>query len=175
MPMGNYKEKLKEITTFVFDYDGVFSDGVVYLLENGEQIRTTHSRDGYALQLALKYGYRIVVITGAYSLGVVERFRRTGVEDVFIGASNKLDVFNTYCEKHGLRTEEILVMGDDIPDYQMLEHAGVACCPADAVWEVRNIVDYVSIYRGGQGCVRDVIEQVLRLQGKWMQADAFHW
>jgi 3-deoxy-D-manno-octulosonate 8-phosphate phosphatase (KDO 8-P phosphatase) len=173
--MSNYKEKLKNITTFVFDYDGVFSDGVVYIMENGEMIRTTHSRDGYALQLALKHGYRIAVITGADSKGVVERFKHLDIPDVYIGASDKLAVYDAFCAKYGLHDEEILVMGDDIPDYPILERAGVACCPADAVWEIRNLSEYVSIYPGGKGCVRDIIEQVLRLQGKWLQTGAYHW
>jgi 3-deoxy-D-manno-octulosonate 8-phosphate phosphatase (KDO 8-P phosphatase) len=173
--MTNYKERLSGITTFVFDYDGVFSDGVVYITESGEQLRTTHSRDGYALQLAIKNNYRICIITGAWSTGIVERFRKIGIHDVFIGATNKLEVFNDFCAKNNLSEEEVLVMGDDIPDYQMLQKAWVACCPSDAVWEIRNIVDYISIYPGGKGCVRDIIEQVMRLRGHWMQDDAFHW
>lgn len=173
--MKNYKERLIDITTFVFDYDGVFSDGVVYILENGEMIRSTHSRDGYALQLALKKGYRICVITGAYSNGIVERFKKIGIEDVFIGADDKLKVFDEYCRKHALKQEEVLVMGDDIPDYKMIQRAWVSCCPSDAAWEIRSSVDYISIYPGGRGCVRDIIEQVMRLQGKWMNNDAFHW
>ncbi len=173
--MSNYKEKLKQITTFVFDYDGVFSDGVVYVLENGEMMRTTHSRDGYAVQLAIKKGYRIAVITGANSPGVAERFRHLDMPDIYLGASDKRSVFESFVEKYGLRKEEILVMGDDIPDYPMLQSAGVATCPADAVWEIRSVSEYVSIYPGGKGCVRDIIEQVMRLQGNWMQTDAYQW
>ncbi len=173
--MKNYKERLVDITTFVFDYDGVFSDGVVYIMENGDMIRSTHSRDGYALQLALKNGYRICVITGAFSTGIVERFKKVGIHDVFIGADDKLKVFNEYCTRHSLKKEDVLVMGDDIPDLRMIKKAWVSCCPADAAWEVRSSVDYISIYPGGRGCVRDIIEQVMRLQGKWMNDDAFHW
>lgn len=173
--MSNYKEKLTGITTFVFDYDGVFSDGVVYILDNGDQVRTTHSRDGYALQLALKKGYRIAIITGAYSIGVVERFRKVGIHDVYIGSTDKKAVFDSFCEKYALKREEILAMGDDIPDLPVLKAAHVACCPSDAVWEVRSVADYISILPGGKGCVRDIMEQVMRLQGKWMDDDAYHW
>ncbi len=173
--MANYKEKLTGITTFVFDYDGVFTDGVVYLLEDGEQLRTANARDGYALQLAIRNGYRICIITGGLSKGIAERFKRLNVEDVFLGAHDKLSVFNSICQKHNLSKEEILVMGDDIPDYQMIMKAGVSCCPADAAMEIRSTVDYISHYNGGKGCVRDIIEQVMRLQGKWMKEDAFFW
>lgn len=173
--MSNYKEKLAHITTFVFDYDGVFTDGVVYLLDNGEQLRTANARDGYALQLALKNGYRICIITGGYSIGVEERFKRLNIEDVYLGAFDKLTAFKTFCDKHNLSKEEILVMGDDIPDLPLIHQAMVSCCPADAAMEVLSAVDYISHYNGGKGCVRDILEQVMRLQGKWLQKDAFYW
>ncbi len=173
--MTNYKEKLSGITTFVFDYDGVLTDGLVYIMESGEPLRSAHARDGYALQLAAKQGYRICVITGALSNGVVERFKRLGIHDVYIGANDKLKVYHDFCKKYKLKKEEILVMGDDIPDYPLIREAWVSCCPSDAVWEIRTEVDYISIYPGGKGCVRDIIEQVLRLQGRWMLDDAFHW
>ncbi|HRZ43302.1 MAG TPA: 3-deoxy-D-manno-octulosonate 8-phosphate phosphatase [Bacteroidales bacterium] len=173
--MSNYKEKLASITTFVFDYDGVFTDGVVYLSDKGDQFRGAHARDGYALQLAARNNYRIMVITGALSDGIVHRMERLGIHDVHTGAFHKADVFAGYCRKHNLAREEVLVMGDDIPDLPILREAWVSCCPSDAVWEVRSAVDYVSHYPGGRGCVRDIIEQVMRLQGKWMKDDAFIW
>lgn len=173
--MSNYKEKLTGITTFVFDYDGVFTDGTVYLSDNGDQLRTANARDGYALQLAAKLGYRICVITGAYSNGIVERFKKLGIVDVYIGSNDKLKVFKDFCQKYELDSNEILIMGDDIPDYPLIMEAWVSCCPSDAVWEIRSQVDYISIYPGGKGCVRDIIEQVLRLQGRWMKPDGFHW
>jgi 3-deoxy-D-manno-octulosonate 8-phosphate phosphatase (KDO 8-P phosphatase) len=173
--VSNYKEKLSSITTFVFDYDGVFTDGMVFLSDSGEQFRSANAKDGYALQLAIRNGYRICVITGAVSEGITERFRRLGIHDVFIGATHKLVTFEDYCASHQIRKEEILVMGDDIPDLPLLREAWVSCCPADAVWEVRSLVDYISIQPGGRGCVRDIIEQVMRLQNRWMQDDAFQW
>jgi 3-deoxy-D-manno-octulosonate 8-phosphate phosphatase (KDO 8-P phosphatase) len=173
--MANYKEKLAGITTFVFDYDGVFTDGIVYMMDSGEQLRSANARDGYALQLAARLGYQICVITGAYSVSIVERLKKLGIDDVYTGANNKLEVFQEFCGKYHLNKEEILVMGDDIPDYQMIREAWVSCCPADAVWEIRSAVDYISIHPGGKGCVRDIIEQVLRLQGRWMGDEAFHW
>jgi 3-deoxy-D-manno-octulosonate 8-phosphate phosphatase (KDO 8-P phosphatase) len=173
--MTNYKEKLAGITTFVFDYDGVFTDGIVYMMDNGEQLRSANARDGYALQLAARLGYRICVITGAFSNSIIERLKKLGIYDVYTGANNKLEVFNGFVEKYQLKKEEILVMGDDIPDYPLIRDAWVSCCPADAVWEIRSAVDYISIQPGGRGCVRDIIEQVLRLQGRWMGEEAFHW
>lgn len=173
--MSNYKEKLSGITTFVFDYDGVFTDGIVYISESGEQMRTANARDGYALQLAARLGYRICVITGAYSNGIVERFKNLGITDIYLGANDKLQVFKDFCLKYSLDSKEVIAMGDDIPDLPVIREAWVSCCPADAVWEIRSVVDYVSIFPGGRGCVRDIIEQVLRLQGRWMQEHAFHW
>ncbi|MFO7722936.1 MAG: 3-deoxy-D-manno-octulosonate 8-phosphate phosphatase [Bacteroidales bacterium] len=173
--MVNYKERLAGITTFVFDYDGVFTDGIVYMMDNGEQLRSANVRDGYALQLAARLGYRICVITGADSVSIVERLRRLGIDDVYTGANNKLDIFQRFVGKYNLSKEEILVMGDDIPDYPLIRDAWVSCCPSDAVWEIRTAVDYISIHPGGKGCVRDIIEQVLRLQGRWMGDEAYHW
>lgn len=173
--MPNYKEKLSSITTFVFDYDGVFTDGIVYMSDSGEQFRSANARDGYALQLAAKKGYRICIITGAFSDGIHERFSRLGIHDVFTGANDKHQVFREYCDRNKLAHNEVLVMGDDIPDFPMIRDAWVSCCPSDAVWEIRSAVDYISIFAGGKGCVRDIIEQVMRLQNQWMLDDAFHW
>ncbi len=173
--MSNYKEKLANISTFVFDYDGVFTDGIVYLSDKGDQFRGANAKDGYALQLAARNGYRICVITGAMSDGIVERLNRLGINDVFTGSYHKSDVFRNFCLNNKLQREEVLVMGDDIPDLPLLREAWVSCCPSDAVWEVRTAVDYVSHFAGGKGCVRDIIEQVMRLQGKWMRDDAFIW
>lgn len=173
--MANYKKYLSGITTFVFDYDGVFTDGIVYLTDKGEQIRTANAKDGYALQLANRYGYRICVITGANSKSITERFKKLGIEDIFMGSENKLGVYKKFCEKYDLKREEIVVMGDDIPDYRIMKQAIISCCPANASVEIREIADYISKFDGGKGCVRDIIEQVLRVQGRWMLDDSFSW
>lgn len=173
--MTNYKELLKHITTFVFDYDGVLTEGIITLTENGEPLRTANVRDGYALQLAVKKGYRIAVISGGKSRSMANRLFSLGIKDVFLGVGNKVDVFNKYLQDKGVAKEEVVYMGDDIPDYQVMQLAAIAACPADAVEEIRAISNYISHYGGGKGCVRDIIEQVLKLQKNWMNDDAFRW
>lgn len=173
--MTNYKELLKNISTFIFDYDGVLTEGIVTLTEEGEPLRTANVRDGYALQLAVKKGYRIAVISGGKSKSMMNRLSSLGIEDVFLGVEHKIEVFNDYLEKNGLKKEEVVYMGDDIPDYQVMQQAAVAACPADASEEIRSISHYISHFEGGRGCVRDIIEQVLKLQQKWMNDDAFKW
>ena len=170
----SYKENLTTITTFIFDVDGVLTDGSVHLFNN-EAIRTLNSRDGYALQYAAKKGYKIFVITGGNSTSVKSRLLQSGVTEVVLKASRKLDVYNTLKQKHHLKDEEVLYMGDDIPDYAVMEKAGIAACPQDAAVEIKEISDYQSPYTGGRHCVRDVIEQTLRLQGKWFNEDAHEW
>ena len=173
--MTNYKELLKDITTFIFDYDGVLTEGIVWLTENGEPLRTANVRDGYALQLAIKKGYRIAVISGGKSGSTTRRLASLGITDVFLGVEHKIDVFNDYLRENGLNAKEVLYMGDDIPDLKPMEGAGVAACPADASEEIRAVSDYISHHNGGKGCVRDIIEQVMKLQNKWMKDDAFTW
>ena len=173
--MTNYKEKLKNITTFIFDYDGVLTEGIVWLTEKGEPLRTANVRDGYALQLAVKKGYRVAVISGGKSNSTSNRLRSLGINDIFLGVEHKIDVFDEYVKKNGLSEDEVLYMGDDIPDYKPMGKAAVAACPADAAEEIRAIADYISHYNGGKGCVRDMIEQVLKLQNNWMKDDAFTW
>ena len=173
--MSNYKELLSTVNTFVFDYDGVFTGGTVFLTDEGEPLRTANVKDGYAVQLANKLGYRIVIITGGRSKSVVNRFKLLKVKDVFLGAENKLEVYNEFIKKNGLKPENVLYMGDDIPDYHVMQQVGVATCPADAAEEIKEIVHYISHQKGGQGCVRDVIEQVMKVQGKWMSEEAFKW
>lgn len=170
-----YKEKLNKIDTFIFDFDGVLTDGTVYLLPPKEFIRTMHVRDSFAIQYAVKKGYRIAIITGGNSEMVRERMAYLGVQDVFLRASDKLKVYNAYTSEHGVNDEKVLYIGDDLPDYPVLKKVGVAVCPADAVEEVKAIVDYVSPRKGGQACVREIIEQVLKLQGKWFDEDATQW
>jgi 3-deoxy-D-manno-octulosonate 8-phosphate phosphatase (KDO 8-P phosphatase) len=173
--MENYKETLKYINTFCFDYDGVFTNGVMMLLSNGEIARTAHVRDGYAVQLASKKGYNIVIITGGTQEAVKTRFEGLGVDDVFLGAHNKLAVFERYMLDNRIDPSRVCYMGDDIPDYEVMALPGLPSCPKDAVPEIKSRAKYISPYNGGEGCVRDIIEQVLKAQGKWMDRDAMEW
>ncbi len=173
--MANYKEFLKNIKAFVFDYDGVLSDGYVITTGDGEVFRTTSVKDGYALQLARKKGYRIAVISGARSEAMVHRMKALHITDVFMGVDDKLDVFKKYLQKNGLTPEQVLYMGDDIPDYRVMKAAGIATCPADAAEEIKSVSKYISHFQGGRGCVRDVIEQVLKIQNQWMNDDGYQW
>lgn len=165
--MENFKHKLRNITCFVFDVDGVLTDGSLILLQTGEQARTMNIRDGYALQLAVKKGYRIVIISGGKSEAVKTRLNALGIEDVFLGIEDKIITLKQVILKNNLKAENILYMGDDIPDIESMKLCGIASCPADAAPEVKEISIYVSDKKGGEGCVRDVIEQTMRLHGKW--------
>ena len=173
--MKNYKALLKKINTFVFDYDGVFTNGTIILQNNGEPLRTSNVKDGYAIQLANKKGYRVVIISGGKSESMTNRFKLLKVNDVFLGVERKIEVFEKYLKDHNIEAENTVYMGDDIPDYEVMKKAGVACCPADAAEEIRSISHYISHQNGGEGCVRDIIEQVLKVQGKWMNEDAYMW
>jgi 3-deoxy-D-manno-octulosonate 8-phosphate phosphatase (KDO 8-P phosphatase) len=172
--MISYKEKLNQIKAFAFDVDGVLTNGEVLLI-GGEVIRTLNSKDGYAIQYAAKMGYPIFIITGGNSHEVKTRLLGLGATEVHLAAFNKLNVFNSIIEKYGIGANEILYMGDDIPDYEVLQAAGVSSCPQDAAPEIKAICHYQSPYKGGQQCVRDVIEQTLRVQGKWFSDKAFEW
>jgi 3-deoxy-D-manno-octulosonate 8-phosphate phosphatase (KDO 8-P phosphatase) len=172
----NYKEKLKYISTFIFDYDGVMTDGKVYLLNKGDALRTGHVKDGYAMQYAVKMGYRVVIISGGKAEGVYKRFNVLTVKDVFMGVGNKYEVFHNYIKENKLKREEVLFMGDDIPDYRLMKDAGMSACPANAAEEIKSVASYISPLDGGEGCVRDVIEQTLKVQGKWFdEKEAFIW
>jgi 3-deoxy-D-manno-octulosonate 8-phosphate phosphatase (KDO 8-P phosphatase) len=171
----SYKERLKNITTFVFDVDGVLTNGDVILEPSGDMLRTMSTRDGYAIQYAVKKGYNICIISGGNSQMVKTRMNYLGVQDVFLGSSNKVPVFDKYLADKDLKSSEILYMGDDIPDYPVLKKVGIATCPHDAAPEVREICHYISHLNGGKGCVRDVIEQVLRAKNDWFHSDAHHW
>jgi 3-deoxy-D-manno-octulosonate 8-phosphate phosphatase (KDO 8-P phosphatase) len=163
----SYKEKFRNITTFVFDVDGVLTDGSLLVMTDGEFLRRMNIKDGYAMQLAIKKGYHIAIISGGHSSGVPLRLKRLGIQEVHMGVGNKLTVFNEMMERFNVSSEKILVMGDDMPDIDMLSACGLPCCPSDAVQEVKNISNYISPYKGGKGCVRDVIEQVLKVQNNW--------
>ena len=172
--MKSYKEKLPNITTFMFDVDGVLTNGDVLLIGEGV-VRTMNSRDGYALQHAKKKGYRILIITGGSSEEVKDRLMDLGATEVRLKSKNKSIVYKELKDKYGFIDEEVLYMGDDIPDYPVLEKVGVSTCPQDAAVEIKEICDYQSPFKGGRHCVRDVIEQTLRVQGKWFDEDGFEW
>ena len=171
----NYKALLTRVTTFIFDYDGVMTDGKLILLHDDKPLRTANVKDGYALQLAVKMGYNVVIISGGISKSVENRFDALKIKDVFLGVNDKLTVFNNYVQEKNLIPEEVVYMGDDIPDYKVMQNVGVPVCPADAVEEIKNISVYISDKNGGEGCVRDIIEQVMKVQGKWMTEEAFKW
>ncbi len=173
--VNNYKELLKHITAFVFDYDGTLTNGTLILLDEGEPLRTANVRDGYAIQLAVKKGFQIALITGGRSKSMSNRFRMLRVQHVFLGVEHKLDTLKAFMEANGLKPENVLYLGDDIPDYHAMKYCGIAACPADAAEEIKSVSHYISHYKGGEGCARDVIEQVLKVQGKWMNDDAFSW
>jgi 3-deoxy-D-manno-octulosonate 8-phosphate phosphatase (KDO 8-P phosphatase) len=165
--MDNVLSNFKQITTFVFDVDGVLTDGTVLLLENGLQARKMHIKDGLALQMAMKNGYRVIIISGSYSEPVVKRLQYLGIEEVFMAVKDKKELLETFMKDRNLSWDEILFMGDDLPDIPVLQKAGVSCCPADAVPEVKQTSMYISTVNGGYGCVRDVIEKVLKLNNHW--------
>jgi 3-deoxy-D-manno-octulosonate 8-phosphate phosphatase (KDO 8-P phosphatase) len=173
--MSNYKKLLKQVNTFVFDYDGVLTDGTVILQPDGDALRTANVKDGYALQLAVKKGFNVAIISGGNSASMKKRFEALRITDFYLGIENKLEVLIQYMKDKKLSPEQILYMGDDIPDYKPMKHAGVACCPADAAPEIQSVSQYISPKEGGKGCVRDVIEQTLKLQDKWMTEDGFRW
>ena len=159
--------KFKHITTFVFDVDGVLTDGNLLVLPGGVMARTMNIKDGYALQLAVKKGYHVLVISGGNSPEVKDRLEKLGVTNVWMQVSDKPTVLKEYMQQHQLAAETVLYMGDDIPDLQVIQLAGLPCCPADAVQEIKEKSVYISHLTGGTGCVRDVIEKVMKLRGDW--------
>ncbi|MES2838366.1 MAG: 3-deoxy-D-manno-octulosonate 8-phosphate phosphatase [Bacteroidota bacterium] len=173
--MRNFKQILDDIKAFAFDVDGVLTDGSVMLMSNGEQLRSLDSKDAYALQLAIKKDFKIAIITGGNSEQVKLRMTELGIKDVFLRSHVKIDVFEDWLLANDLKAEQVLYMGDDIPDYEILKKVQASTCPADAASEIKQICLYVSNKGGGKGCVRDVVEQVLRTQNKWLDNDAFKW
>ena len=165
--MANYLAKLHHIKCFVFDVDGVLTNGSLILLPTGDQVRTMNIRDGYAMQLAIKQGYRIIIISGGKSEAVKTRLNGLGITDVFLGIDSKAETMTEVINKYNLQTEEILYMGDDVPDISAMKLCGLPTCPADAAPEIKYLSLYISDRKGGDGCVRDIIEQTLRLHGKW--------
>jgi 3-deoxy-D-manno-octulosonate 8-phosphate phosphatase (KDO 8-P phosphatase) len=173
--MANFKEDLVQVKAFIFDIDGVLSTQTIALNAFGIPSRTVNLRDGYALQLAVKKRYHIGVISGSTSKEYKKRLRRLGINDIYMKSGNKLSDFNSFLKKHDLSRSDVLFMGDDIPDFQVMKEAGIAVCPSDADSEIKQVSAYISDKKGGEGCVRDVIEQVLRLHYNWMDSDAFTW
>ncbi|KHD90172.1 3-deoxy-D-manno-octulosonate 8-phosphate phosphatase (KDO 8-P phosphatase) [Hydrobacter penzbergensis] len=160
-------ERFKPITAFVFDVDGVLTDGSLLVLPGGVMARRMNIKDGYALQLAVKKGYKVAVISGGNSDEVNERLNKLGVEHVWMKVENKVEVLKAFMHNHNINSTQLLYMGDDIPDIKAMDLAGLPCCPADAAQEIRKKSLYVSRLKGGEGCVRDVIEKVMRLRGDW--------
>ena len=172
--MINYD--LRKIRALIFDVDGVLSRQTISLHPNGEPMRTVNIKDGYALPHAVKCGMTMAIISGAKTEAVRKRYEGLGLKDIVLGAAVKIQAYEELLAKHGLTDEEVLYMGDDIPDYEIMRRVGVPCCPSDAAQEIKEISLYVSPCKGGEGCGRDVIEQVLKVQGKWMHDDtAFGW
>lgn len=163
----SYLSKLHDITTFVFDVDGVLSDGMLHITEEGQLLRNMNTRDGFAIKHALKAGYRVIIITGGRSQGVVKRLEGLGVKEIHSGIQQKIDTLNELVEFFDLDLGKTLYMGDDLPDYDCMRVVHLATCPADAAQEIQRISHFVSALNGGQGCVRDVIERVLKVQGQW--------
>ncbi len=174
--MKNFKEHLKNIKALAFDVDGVLSQSCIPLSTTGEPQRSANIKDGYALQYAVKCGYRVAIITGAVTESIKVRYNKLGITDIYLGAGNKLNEYEDFKQRYGLKDEEILYMGDDIPDIPVLKKSGISCCPADAAVEVCDIADYISFANGGCGCARDIIEQVMKAQGTWLfDEQAFGW
>ncbi len=172
--MINYD--LTRIRAIIFDVDGVLSAETITLSAEGEPLRTVNIKDGYAIQLAQKLGLRIVILTGGKTEAVRLRYARLGVEDIFMGCAVKVKAYDEFLQRYGLKDEEVMYMGDDIPDLEIMRRVGCPVCPKDACPEVLETSIYVSHLRGGYGCGRDVIEQTLRAQGKWvMNEKAFGW
>lgn len=162
-----FLEKLKYIKAIILDVDGVLTNGMLQVTESGDQLRQFNIKDGYALQLAVKRGFKIAVFSGARSKGVEARLKGLGIENVFLGLDSKIEVYQGFMDKYGLLPEEVLYMGDDIPDLPVMKRVGLAVCPSDAVEEIKAVSHYISPIKGGEGCVRDIIEKVLKIQDQW--------
>lgn len=163
----SYKQLLPKITTFIFDVDGVLTNGLVTIMPDGELVRNMNIKDGYALKTAVNKGYRVCIISGGTNEGVRKRLENLGITDIYLGAHDKIKQYTELKEKYNFNDENVLYMGDDIPDFPVMEKVGVPSCPNDAAPEIQKISKYISYKKGGEGCVRDVLEQVMRVQGKW--------
>jgi 3-deoxy-D-manno-octulosonate 8-phosphate phosphatase (KDO 8-P phosphatase) len=173
--MSAIKYDLTTIKAFLFDVDGVLSSDCIPLSENGDPLRTVNIKDGYALQLAVKQGYQVGIITGAYTENIRLRFERLGVQHIYLKSSVKLIDYEDFLRKTGLKDEDIAFAGDDIPDYDVMKRVGLPVSPASAAPEIKALAKYISPRNGGEGVARDIIEQTMKAQGKWMMGDAFGW
>ncbi|MFP4621290.1 MAG: KdsC family phosphatase [Bacteroidales bacterium] len=166
--MTNFKEDLNKINTFIFDVDGVFTDGKIYMMEQNKFIRGFNIKDGFAVKYAVQQGYIIAIISGGDSEMVRKRFIDLGITDIYLNITDKMEALEDFYFKYNIDPDSIMFMGDDLPDYDLMRKCGVPTCPSDAAEEIKSVASYISSFKGGEGCVRDVIEQVLRSQGKWM-------
>jgi 3-deoxy-D-manno-octulosonate 8-phosphate phosphatase (KDO 8-P phosphatase) len=173
--MSTINYDLSKIKAFIFDVDGVLSPNSIPLSLTGEPMRMVNIKDGYAINLAVKHGYSVAIITGADTENIRLRFSRLGVKDIYMKSRVKIIDLNDYMQKTGYKAEEILYSGDDLPDYHVMEAVGLAVAPADAAPEIKGVAQYISHCKGGDGVARDVIEQVMKAQGKWMGDEAFGW
>ena len=173
--MSKINYDLTKIKSFVFDVDGVLSPSTISLHPSGEPMRMVNIKDGYVMQLAVKLGYKIAIITGGKTQAVFDRYKGLGVESIYMGISRKFPTYIEFRDKFNLTDEEIMYMGDDIPDYEIMKVVGLPCAPADAVPEIKECATYITACNGGNGCAREVIEEVLKAQGKWMNDEAFGW
>ncbi|RPG63661.1 MAG: HAD-IIIA family hydrolase [Flavobacteriaceae bacterium TMED206] len=164
----NYKELLKKIGIFILDVDGVLTNGKILVTSKGKMLREMNTKDGFIIKYALDEGFKIFIISGGTNKGVRERLKDLGIEEIFLGKDSKNSTYEMIIKKHNLNENEILYMGDDVPDIPVMKKVGVPCCPNDAVPDVKQISIYISKKNGGQGCVRDIIEQTLRVQNKWI-------
>jgi 3-deoxy-D-manno-octulosonate 8-phosphate phosphatase (KDO 8-P phosphatase) len=173
--MTNFKEELQNVKAFVFDIDGVLSTQTIALSLWGIPLRTVNLRDGYAIQLAVRKGYHVGVISGANSKEYIKRLKTLGVNDIYLNSRTKKESMKELVSKWGVDIKTVLYMGDDIPDFEVMKMVGLPACPSDADSEIKQVSVYISDKRGGEGCVRDVIEQTLRLHNNWMDHEAFSW
>ena len=164
----SYKEIMNDITTFIFDVDGVLTDSSVFVTNEGEILRTMNIRDGYAMKAAVESGFKVCIISGGSNEGVRVRLRNLGITDIYLGTPDKVETFDEYTDVYQINPEHVLYMGDDIPDYHVMKLVGLPTCPQDSSPEIKAICSYISHKNGGKGAVRDVIEQVMKAQGKWM-------
>ena len=171
----NYKETFKNITTVVLDVDGVLTNGDIILMPGMQPVRKMNAKDGYAMQLAVRNGIRMAIITGGRSPEVKERLQGLGITDIYLGASSKMESYEDLKMCYDLKDDEILYMGDDLPDYDIMKLVALAAAPQDAAPEIKAVADYVSPVNGGKGCVRDVLEQLLKIQGKWARSEDRTW
>ncbi|MES2543266.1 MAG: HAD-IIIA family hydrolase [Bacteroidota bacterium] len=165
----SYKEIMNDITTFIFDVDGVLTDSSVHITPTGEMLRIMNIRDGFAMKAAIESGYNVCIISGGSNEGVRIRLKNLGITDIHLATPNKVATFKEYTELYNIEPQQVLYMGDDIPDYHVMKLVGLPTCPQDSSPEIKAISKYISHINGGRGAVRDVIEQVMKVQGKWME------